>query len=523
MRNGLLSLVALMGVVPLAQAQYYAPAPRGAPPMMIWPTTPPQPMAGHAQPVGPMYGPALYPAQPLQAVPPSYVPPSGMYGPLYPPGVRPMGPMTLTPQQFSTSPAIPKTGADTKSPAPLPLAKPGQQPELLHQPQPKTPKTTEEQPLIDIVPGTPLIYEPDDVPSPYPSHENNPPNVAPRGYRVYGHTDYWFLWTKKHHTPPLVSTGDLGLPGSRIVLDDLSFDNQERTAGRGTVGVWLDPRQTIGVETGGFWMAERSPDFHTRGLSLARPFLDTANKHAALLLGVPGIQAGAVRVEPLQQLWSGDANLRFELYRDTHYHWDLIAGFRHLELTESLQITDRTTHRPGIPVLGGTSIATSDRFGTRNRFYGGQIGTELELHWGRFFVDMSTRLALGSNQEVVNIGGTTVITQPGGAESAFAGGLFAQPTNSGHRSRDEFIAIPEFNIVFGMQLTTHLRATMGYSLVYINNVIRPGDQIDRVVNTTQRATPAGPGTLVGEARPRFDFRDTDFWAQGLIFGLEFRY
>ena len=55
------------------------------------------------------------------------------------------------------------------------------------------------------------------------------------------------------------------------------------------------------------------------------------------------------------------------------------------------------------------------------------------------------------------------------------------------------------------------------------NITVSGDQIDLTVNPTQLATPTGPGTLVGPARPAFQFDGTDFWAQGINFGMELRY
>jgi hypothetical protein len=58
-------------------------------------------------------------------------------------------------------------------------------------------------------------------------------------------------------------------------------------------------------------------------------------------------------------------------------------------------------------------------------------------------------------------------------------------------------------------------------------VVRPGEQIDRVINAGQSPlyeTPATPpGLQGGPARPTVVFRGTDFWAQGINFGLEFRY
>jgi hypothetical protein len=50
-------------------------------------------------------------------------------------------------------------------------------------------------------------------------------------------------------------------------------------------------------------------------------------------------------------------------------------------------------------------------------------------------------------------------------------------------------------------------------------VARPGDQIDVALNPLQLT----PGPFIGPERPAFEFRDSDFWAQGLNFGLEYTF
>jgi len=96
--------------------------------------------------------------------------------------------------------------------------------------------------------------------------------------------------------------------------------------------------------------------------------------------------------------------------------------------------------------------------------------------------------------------------------------------------------VPELGINIGYQITDHLRAYVGYNVIYWSDVVRPGDQIDRVINTTQLPNPTlvvngvivppQPNTpLLNPAlrRPAFSFNGSDFWAQGVNFGLEFKY
>jgi hypothetical protein len=61
---------------------------------------------------------------------------------------------------------------------------------------------------------------------------------------------------------------------------------------------------------------------------------------------------------------------------------------------------------------------------------------------------------------------------------------------------------------------------VGYNFLYWSNVIRPGNQVDRVINPNLLPPANGLG---GPNRPTFEFHGSDFWAQGVSFGLEFRY
>jgi hypothetical protein len=73
-------------------------------------------------------------------------------------------------------------------------------------------------------------------------------------------------------------------------------------------------------------------------------------------------------------------------------------------------------------------------------------------------------------------------------------------------------------------LTPRWQAFVGYDCLYWNQVVRPGNQIDRNVNTSQNVLYSGTGgVLAGPAAPAPLFNRTDFWAQGVNFGIEFRY
>jgi hypothetical protein len=177
---------------------------------------------------------------------------------------------------------------------------------------------------------------------------------------------------------------------------------------------------------------------------------------------------------------------------------------------------------PTVPNPTATSFNSIDTFGTHNQFYGPQIAARAEFGYRRLFLDVTGKIALGEDHEVVNIHGVTSSTTPDGVRTVVTQGLLAQPTNSGHYSRNEFAPVPEVTCNLGYQLTGYLGIFLGYNFLYISHVVRPGDQIDPNVNTSQVPL-VGKGTLTGAAVPAFLLKNNDFWAEGLNFGVEVKY
>src|SRR5439155_10872491 len=103
----------------------------------------------------------------------------------------------------------------------------------------------------------------------------------------------------------------------------------------------------------------------------------------------------------------------------------------------------------------------------------------------------------------------------------FTGGLLAVGPNLGRFTRDKFSVVPEASVKLGYWITPTVKASVGYNVLYWSNVIRPGDQIDRVVDLT--FVPNGPAVPPsGQARPQPLFKQSDLWAHGFQFGLEWR-
>ena len=87
---------------------------------------------------------------------------------------------------------------------------------------------------------------------------------------------------------------------------------------------------------------------------------------------------------------------------------------------------------------------------------------------------------------------------------------------------DLLSVIPSVEVKVSYYFSNWCRLFVGYDYMYWNQVVRPGSQIDRNVNPTQ-STLFGNGLLAGPASPTPLFNRTDFWAQGITVGLEFKF
>ena len=132
------------------------------------------------------------------------------------------------------------------------------------------------------------------------------------------------------------------------------------------------------------------------------------------------------------------------------------------------------------------------------------------------------KVALGATEQIVNINGGSTVLVPGAAPVSAVGGILAQQSNIGQHYHCTFGVVPEAGLEVGYQITPRIRATLGYTALYWSSVARPGNQIDRTVNPALPPTDAMFGIGGGPARPALpSLRESDFWAQGLNFGLMF--
>ena len=353
--------------------------------------------------------------------------------------------------------------------------------------------------------------------------------------------EYLIWWTEGMQTPPLVTTsppgtppgdaGVLGTPGVGVLYGGEEILSDQRSGARLRIGKWRDSLGYFGYETDFFFLADEDQNFSATTVGpqiIARPFFNTEQGQDAEFVQYPGIAHGTVHVNAETSVWSISPRLRWNLACEQMidcdpyypgaaggYRLDFLFGYRYVELDDHLSVHESIAT---VDTNSPTYFQLHDSFESSNEFHGADFGILWEGYRGPWSLEMIGRVGVGNTTQEVTISGATSTT---GLGSTFVdpGGLLALPSNIGTYSRDEFSVVPELSITLGYAMTPRSRFLVGYTFVYWDNVVRAGDIIDTTVNQSLLPAPQGNGP----ARPSFAFADTDFWAQGLSLGLDYRW
>src|SRR6185369_1258966 len=180
---------------------------------------------------------------------------------------------------------------------------------------------------------------------------------------------------------------------------------------------------------------------------------------------------------------------RFLLCRDCNTRIDFITGWNYTRLADNTTIQSvQTVTETGGNIPQGTVTTITDQFNALNQFNGGILGVQWNKYCGVWTWNWLGRVSLGNMHESLNINGSTTIVDPTGGTNTTAGGLFSGASNIGHHSRDEFTAIWEmgFNLNYRFRPCTQLN--IGYTLLYMNDVLLPANNIDTNIGTTGGVT-----------------------------------
>jgi hypothetical protein len=362
---------------------------------------------------------------------------------------------------------------------------------------------------------------------------------SPQSGRLWARAEYLLWWVNGDKLPPLVTTSPAGTPqalagvlgpaSTTVLFGDEGTNSEGRSGGRFTLGGWFECEHILGVEANFFLLEPRSTGFATQPGDvpiLARPFTDvTIGQPIAHLVSFPGVASGRITVaDEASNLLGAGLLGRARLFSDCSGRVDAIAGYRFLYYKESLDVTEEST-RSGADDIprsfpAGTNLASTDHFGTQNTFHGFDVGFCGEYHYGRWSLEGLTKLAVGCTDSSRDVEGSTTVIVPGFPPRTRAAGLLALSSNSGHFDHQQLGLVPEFGLRLGCDLTSRLRASAGYTLLWWNRIERPQDALDLNVNSNL-LPPIVPGG--GPALPAPLSRTSSLFIQGIDLGLEFRF
>jgi hypothetical protein len=372
--------------------------------------------------------------------------------------------------------------------------------------------------------------------------------ATPYHFTIRGEYLNWQIDNGKISTPlittttqPATQVGALGQSGTRVLLPAGEYDYGRLPGQRMTVG--LASGILPAFEVTGFSINHNATLFsggssNATGILLARPVqladipvANGAGTEDVEFINVPGVANGSATVVSRLNLWGVEANLFFPICDTDCLHIDFLAGYRHADLNEVIEINSRLGGNLGnvnfngqIGLPTGFSTSVTDSFKVRNQFDGGQFGVRGVLNISRFSLFTEAKLALGNTRQNLYIDGYSTMYQPvaGRASTTVKGGLLALPSNIGSTSVSDFSIIPEVNATLSYQLGSHVRLFGGYNVMYWSSVARAGSHISSVVDSRQVPTDANfNATFGGIAPTRSSIINDSFLAHGFTVGIEF--
>jgi hypothetical protein len=449
-------------------------------------------------------------------------------------------------QPVPVPPKAPPDAAPTPPP-PAPVVAPPPAPALAPPPAPKgAPSPVAPPPVVPVAPPPPPPFAAPPVvadPGPGPG-----PGCADNGacglrcacdepHQFFGDIEYLLWFFRRSLAPPLVQATTLPqitqasfspLNATTLFPVDGEFRYGALPGVRYHGGMWFNDGRTAGMDGSVFYIPTKHDSINITSAGspiIGRPIDNVGTGTPTFVaLAYPGMSVGGVHVDSSTRLWGFDGGGRLQSLSVLSDRFDLLFGFRYLELKDDLTIQDTSLH-----VADGNSVSTFDAFHTRNQFYGAQVGGHAHYCSEKCSLDATFKMALGDMRQQAEIEGTTNASLGGLPPVTVPGGLLALPTNVGSFHHDKVVFVPELTLNLGYRLTPNMTAGVGYNLIWVTNVIRPGNAIDPGVNPGLVPFYAGAGTVLAPgtpaaSRPSFSFDHAgEFFAQGLNFTLAVKF
>ncbi|WP_254510450.1 BBP7 family outer membrane beta-barrel protein [Anatilimnocola floriformis] len=325
-------------------------------------------------------------------------------------------------------------------------------------------------------------------------------------------------WRKGRSYPPLVTTDPANedsttagvLPDATILYDGDTKNTQMQAGLNLDFGTFLDDCQTIGFGGRYFFFGADDGNFSRnsgQNAVLAIPFFSMdLNANSALLLAHPDVggevRSGSVAIRASNEIHGFDVYARLLYTRTATGRIDFITGWHTSSVNDNFQLRMQTDGNQA-----NNDVRLLDQFNTENQFNGLILGVLTEHQVCCLTLRGKARVSVGNMHQSVLINGSTSVN--GVVDPNQPGGLFTASSNIGNYSQDQFAAVTETGLSLGYYITPRTQLTVGYNLMYWSNIVRPGEQINTVVDDVN----------VPPTSPTFQFHTTSFWVQSLTLGL----
>lgn len=349
----------------------------------------------------------------------------------------------------------------------------------------------------------------------------------------FAEVEFLLRWFKPVcEVPAVVTVGDpadrvpgaLGQPGTRAAIGQGHKFEFPMTPGVQLTAGWDRGDRALGLEVSGFIMEQAANGQHFVAAANGSPSTYLAyqapdNSYQALPFTIPGVVTGGSVSVGSTKLWGVESALNVPFSSDLdgcRLYGKFLAGGRYLDLTDRVRVTNvlRLVADPSAAAVG------ADQFSTHNQFAGPEVGTTLGLGWGRWSLEYTTKLAAGLTHQTRNIDGSPLLAGTVPSPLLVPGPLLALPSNVSHESAQRVTLVPEVGVKSRLELASWCSVSLGYSLLYWNKVLCPGDQMSPLANVTQLPF---HGPVTGPLDPKPLFVHTDYFTQGLNLEIQFAY
>jgi len=350
---------------------------------------------------------------------------------------------------------------------------------------------------------------------------------------TYAQVEY-LLWSLPGvDTPRLLTSNPVGTPLGSIA--DPSDPSTQTLLGGSKLGDWahsgirlrlgriVDDRRLSRWELSGWTLFERSDNdfFESTGGNpiLARPFTDpTTGLPNAQVLSLAGFADGSLRSEYDRSLFGIEPLAFFCVSGNGCASLEVFTGYRYLRYQDELRLTERVQLTPGGLIAPGSELLVEDTFSATNDFHMLPLGLNYVRRNGGWRVSARGSVSFGLVRQEVRIQGRTTSSVGGVVTSVETGGFLALPSNIGTYDRTRFALVPELNLQLHRSLGKGVWVNVGYTLLYLNDVVRAPAHIDTTIDPVQLPPAIGTGT-----RPAFAFNSGGELLHGLNAGLEWHF